>query len=558
MGSKYSVRMLTGGLSWIASSRSRLLAIFTVSVAGLLLRVDALVSRYGVVPLGAALERLQYVLARLGHNLQNGRLSWPPIAQRSGDPLAYLNNARAMSWFYEGRGREPVFNYTTKVWLRLTNNADVAVSAASTLFSVLCVPATYVLGSLAFGPAEGLIAAVVIAIEPEMIDWGVQGWRDDTFTFFFLAFCSACLMFRAKSSVGRATWLAGAASLTLLTRLTAVSFIAPALVLLVWNARGRADQSVRLRRLALAIVATIVLVSPYLINCWIRFGDPLVAINRNTDFYRARGGERVTGRENVGTYLATMALAHPVATADTAFEGMTTYPFLNKFRRLERWNAWLARALPILAVIGLLQWLSHPEGRWLLLLLGSSLIPYAFTWPIRGGGEWRFTMHAYPIYLIAAGHCASSGGRLAWQALRGGIHFERRSVVRIAGSTGAAMAIAAAVWLLPYPRYWEAVALDKTAVLTPGWRDLAFFRRDWFSSAGPDGAESRTSRGATARIWVPLVPGHAYHAVAVTAPAVSMPGLPLYSSCLRQWPERDVGPSPLRPIRGIRLRSPST
>ena len=41
-------------------------------------------------------------------------------------------------------------------------------------------------------------------------------------------------------------------------------------------------------------------------------------------------------------------------------------------------------------------------GRFLLLMLALSVVPYAFTWHIDGGGEWRFTMLVYPIYLIAA------------------------------------------------------------------------------------------------------------------------------------------------------------
>jgi hypothetical protein len=35
------------------------------------------------------------------------------------------------------------------------------------------------------------------------------------------------------------------------------------------------------------------------------------------------------------------------------------------------------------------------------MLLGT-LLPYAFTWSIPGGGEWRFTLPAYPFHLIAA------------------------------------------------------------------------------------------------------------------------------------------------------------
>ena len=83
-----------------------------------------------------------------------------------------------MAWFYEGRAREPVFNYATKLWLWLTNDADIAVSAASTVFSVLCIPATYLLARFAFGRAVGLSAALIIAIDPDMISWGVRGWRE--------------------------------------------------------------------------------------------------------------------------------------------------------------------------------------------------------------------------------------------------------------------------------------------------------------------------------------------------------------------------------------------
>jgi hypothetical protein len=33
-------------------------------------------------------------------------------------------------------------------------------------------------------------------------------------------------------------------------------------------------------------------------------------------------------------------------------------------------------------------------GRFMLLMLFTSLIPYAVTWSVGGGGEWRFTQHA--------------------------------------------------------------------------------------------------------------------------------------------------------------------
>ncbi len=40
------------------------------------------------------------------------------------------------------------------------------------------------------------------------------------------------------------------------------------------------------------------------------------------------------------------------------------------------------------------------DGRLVLFLLGFSVVPYAPTWPLFS--DWRFTLHAYPFFLIAA------------------------------------------------------------------------------------------------------------------------------------------------------------
>ena len=467
-------------------------------------------------------------LRDLGLGLHRGRLVWSSLGDYSGDPVAYLNNARAMTWFYEGRAREPVFNYATKLWLWLTNDADIAVSAASTVFSVLCIPATYLLARLAFGRAVGLIAAFIIAIEPDMISWGVQGWRDDTFTFFFLAFGVSCLMFRAKPSTGRTVLLAIASSLTLLTRLTALSFVAPAFLLLAWETRrSRRPGDLVLRHLTIAVVAIAVLVSPYLINSWVRFGDPLIAINRNTTFYRARVGQAATEPMRTDVYLTTLVRERPVTTIDTVLQGLTTYPFRNKFHRLRAWNRWLPRVLSVLAVIGLLWWPWWVAGRWLLLLLGFSLVPYAFTWEIRGGAEWRFTMHAYSIYLIAAVSCTTACAGVVQRAFRTGVRFARPVLARMTISITLAIALAIAISLMPYPRFREALAIEKNALVLPGWRDVVFFRHDWHAPVGQHGVTSRTSRGQVARVWIPLVPGRAYRVIASVAPVLSVAETPL-------------------------------
>jgi len=474
------------------------------------------------VPLGSLLETVQTALADIGSWLHGGRLAWTELGDYSGDPVAYLNNARAMTWFYEGRAREPVFNYATLTWLRLTGGADVSVSAASAVFSVLCSTATYLVGRLAFGSAVAVIAALVVAIEPSMISWGVRGWRDDTFTFFFLAFGASGLLFRARPSKGHMALLAIVMSLALLTRLTALSFVAPACLWLAWEARRVSERrNLVVRRLIVACVAAGVLVSPYLINCGIRYGDPLIAINRNTTFYRARAGQDASNPMRTDAYLRNMFYERPVATADTVLQGLTTYPFRNKFDSLRVWHRYLPPMVALFAVIGLLAWPWSATGRWLLLLLTSSLVPYAFTWEIQGGAEWRFTMHAYPVYLMAAASCVVVGVSDLLKVVRTGVGLGRRTLVRAATSAAVTGAVALILLLLPYPRLRELLATEGNAIVQPGWRDAVFFRRDWQASEQHGGVTSRESRVQPARIWVPLVPRHAYRMVASLAPADS-------------------------------------
>ena len=282
-----------------------------------------------------------------------------------------------------------------------------------------------------------------------------------------------------------------------------------------------------MRRLAIAVVAIAVLVSPYLINSWVRYGDPLVAINRNTTFYRARVGQAATEPMRTDVYLAALVRERPVATTDTVLQGLTTYPFRNKFRRLRAWNPWLPRVLSVLSVIGLLWWPWRVAGRWLLLLLGFSLVPYAFTWEILGGAAWRFTMHAYSIYLIAAVSCTTACAGVVRRAFGTGIRFERPALARMTISITLALALAIAISLMPYPRFREALAIEKNTVVLPGWRDVVFFRHDWHAPVVQNGVTSRTSRGQAARIWLPLVPGRSYRVIASVAPVLSVAETPL-------------------------------
>ena len=149
---------------------------------------------------------------------------------------------------------------------------------------------------------------------------------------------------------------------------------------------------------------------PYMAACTLAYGDPFYAVNFHTKFYRSRSGLEYDTPMSWAGYLRTGFVT-----------GLTTYPFTNKWQGLDWLTPWLRRLLAPAAVAGLLIFTRSPAGRLLLVILFSALLPYAFTWGVPGGAEWRFTMHAYPFYLVAAMLALDRAAAL----LRGGGHPRR-------------------------------------------------------------------------------------------------------------------------------------
>lgn len=152
----------------------------------------------------------------------------------------------------------------------------------------------------------------------------------------------------------------------------------------------------------LAVLVMTVVTAPYFINCWRVYGDPFLAINTHTEFYEKRAGVTPSPDLSAASYIGAMVVDRPLETLGTLAVGLTSYPFTNKWTGFEPWLHNLGRWLSWSALVGLALWVRSAQGRFLLLLLVTSLLPYALTWKIRGGAEWRFTQHAYPFFLIAA------------------------------------------------------------------------------------------------------------------------------------------------------------
>lgn len=488
----------------------RLLAGLVIAYAAFL-RFDAVTLIHGPVQSPAWLGAIQSTRPAVSA-WRPGPMTWERWEGRYiSDPYTYLQYAREPRGFYDAHRREPAFVFATRFSLWLFNNQDVAVSWASAFFSVLSVLGTFVLGRRAFSPTVGLLAATGLAIEMEVITWSVGGWRDDAFMCAVILTAHGVLRLRDSPTRANAAWLGVVTAAACLIRITSLSFVLPALGLLWWLLPlPRVD---RLRRMAVAGLVVTVLFAPYLINCWRVFGDPLYAINVHADIYREAEGQAVQASQTASEYLASEWKTRPMTTLDTAILGMTTYPFTNKWDGFNVWHPWLRTVLPIAALLGLVGFLGSAAGRLLLALLAASLIPYALTWKLIG--DWRFTEHAYPVFLLAAAWTITGLARVATPTWWATVRQRGWPTRRVVGAWAAALSIIAVVtWtsisVLPARAGFESLRLDGTTTITAGARGAAFFTRGWGLPVTQGNVTARLSTSTTATLRLPTVPGQAY------------------------------------------------
>jgi hypothetical protein len=494
-------------------------ALAVILIYASVLRLDALFGKFGPFTHPGWLVTLEHSVGAVHGAVVPPSWTWtrkdPPYA--GGDPYSYLKYAREMRSFYQAHVREPVFLATTRMFLALTGDQDVGVSFASLSFSVLCVFATFLLGSALGGRWVGLLAALALAVEYEMVTWAPDGWRDDAFTFMATMTVWAMLRLDARVDFRRAVALGLVAGFACLTRITAAFFILPGLVWLVATA-GRAEWRARLKPVGLAALLTAIVVAPYLISCALATGDPFFALDAHTVYYRAAEGVPYDTKQSAAGYVAEKFRTRPVLSTDTALRGVVIYPFEIKWRGLDSWMRGLGSVLKWLAVCGLIAWVWDRRGRFLLGTLACLLVPYMMTWRVGDGGAWRFTMPAYPIYLVAAlGFGATAIATILSLARGGWRTIDGRAGQRIALRTGIIAAGTTAVLLAlhwsPYFVARESLQVGDSTSIAAGPDDQVFFTKGWTDLVKAGQVVARLAESNRAEIAVPLPARREYRLV---------------------------------------------
>ena len=490
------------------------LVVAIVALAALL-RLDAFVGKYGPLERPAWARIATHQVADVARELRPANVYWgrEQAPYVGGDPINYLAYAREMTSFYQPHVREPVFLALTRAALWSLDGQDAGVSLASAVGSVLAVLATYLLGAALISPLAGLLASSILAIEYEAIIWAPDGWRDDTFTAMVLFAAWALLRLHQDPTFKHAVLAGVFCAAACLTRITALTFILPALVWIVVAATPERRRE-SLRQGAIALGVATLLVAPYLVSCAIATGDPFYAVNYHTVYYRHAEGSDISQPMSAASYLKQKFATRPAQTFDTGYIGLIVWPFITKWNGLGQWITGLGPAAQWVAVAGLAMLPFTRAGQLMLVILLTSLLPYAFTWNLGGGGEWRFTMHAYPFYIAAAGFAVAAlvtplivaARARAWPAV---LPSPRALARRTALVAVVAIGGTAAYFGLPWLVVKEAIGAGESTSIQTGSRDWIFYRTGW-TPPRHDGIVARVSTMARSVVHVPLPASRAY------------------------------------------------
>lgn len=144
--------------------------------------------------------------------------------------------------------------------------------------------------------------------------------------------------------------------------------------------------------------------------------------------------------------------------------------------------------------IGLALMTGWADGRLTIVTTIAAVAPYALTWNVGSGGEWRFTAHVYST-LLAGAAVAITG------------FWSRRPInLRPVASCAVLLAIGTGTYRqLPWWVQRENLRRDGATSLEAGARDTVFFRSGWSRPHGDgDNVTSRVSLGARRDIDAPL------------------------------------------------------
>jgi hypothetical protein len=390
----------------------------------------------------ACLVLLAAILA-LATWLRLERLAEYRYRDLDGDAVAYLQFARGLQLtgpFVTGYIESGLI-WLVKGAVAVWGDQPISIRRLTVSASVATVAATYMLGARLFGPATGLLAAGLLAVNRELIFQSVRGLREE-------AFSVVLLLFVLTLSAGRwpgkpAGWilaglLGGALGLIRLTGLACAGTLLAARALLSLASRDRPwPGTLWSASLAALLAGTCVL--PYLASSLREFGDPFYSLTLHATFYR---NFEYAGRPGFPSREELAVDSHagpPVTPFQYVFRLHGPVEVMKRYIAGARqlYGLWAGSFGTPIAVAGLAGLLGLAGTRWCLLplALGAAVFPFLFVFGVAPDTS-RFAVPTFPLLALASswaliGSASWAHARLGDRLTRVGLSPPRGS--RIAG-----------------------------------------------------------------------------------------------------------------------------
>ena len=439
----------------------------------------------GAAPLGCAKRISHYVpllvlafLVGQAANVRITRYRSLPAGSLESDVGEFLDRAATNRTPFAAGHKEPLYSFITKLFAVPMGYRPEAMRVQTICYSVAVVLGVFLLARAAFNGVVAAVAGFLVADDLVLVRIAMRGFRMEVFTLLIMLYCY-CLFVRRWRTERRRLAAAGiAGGLACLLRMPSLSFIVPALALYVlerrfgwlsfWPAMGQgvgprphaergeeasdAQEAARgdppddegrdapdpecvrspsrlwrpLLGAATCLAITLAVVSPYLVNCAIDLGDPLVWINvqarwwadKETEYLEKHrvGSEAVARavhqgeRFNIVTYLVTKRRGPEMLRRSWQGYGRMLL-FVTRHRRL----VWALMPFGILGAAALL----CTRHRWVVIVPLASMFPISFVTTL--GASGRLYMQVFPFYAMCVGFGAwlPVWAAVAWIRRRG-------------------------------------------------------------------------------------------------------------------------------------------
>lgn len=350
--------------------------------------------------------RFDAFLVHSGNAAQSSFQHWVPSygvfhpASAPDDPYradvrSYLERAESFTWssFYAPSFREPFYIALCMPFLALAGG-EVGILIQSLFFSC----AALILFGWVAARLHGLWWATLLLVPVALHEWLIleapSGYRMSAYSFFLLATTAAMFL---TPTTRRGALVSGVlAGMLCLIRLSAVSVVAPLLVLRVWSLTHRE----RLSYSGNVVAVLVALVGPFLAsNAWTH-GDPFYSISFHTEFWMRAEGIGVDASQGAVSwtrYFTDFGRAGELVKGSLL--GMSTLPLKTFWNGLRLFPI-MDGAVLLFGFVGLVASL-FSERRFITAAYLTHLVPFAYIQNFPSGQMPRFVMPSYFFMVLA-------------------------------------------------------------------------------------------------------------------------------------------------------------